>query len=95
MDRTDPITSLLLSLPNRRTHDCKRRRPSFLFAVLNVATGELMGRYYRRHHSTEFLKFTRVIAPSVPFCRIMLNSGLPPLQTIRSGVNASQYQQIR
>ncbi len=66
LDRTEPILPLRPGLPERRTHDYKRCGTTSLFAALNVATGEVIGRCYRRHRSTEFLKFLRVIDRSVP-----------------------------
>ena len=66
LDRTEPILPLRPGLPERRTHDYKRYGTTSLFAALNVATGEVIGRCYRRHRSVEFLKFLRVIDKSVP-----------------------------
>lgn len=66
LDRTEPILPLRPGLPEQRTHDYKRYGTTSLFAALNVATGEVIGRCYRRHRSTEFLKFLRIIDRSVP-----------------------------
>jgi len=66
LDRTQPILPLQPGLPEQRTHDYKRHGTTSLFAALNVATGEVIGRCYRRHRSTEFLKFLRVIDRCVP-----------------------------
>ena len=66
LDRTQPILPLQPGLPEQRTHDYKRHGTTSLFAALNVATGEVIGKCYRRHRSTEFLKFLRVIDKSVP-----------------------------
>ncbi len=62
----EPILPLRPGLPEQRTHDYKRHGTTSLFAALNVATGEVIGRCYRRHRSAEFLKFLRVIDQSVP-----------------------------
>ena len=66
LDRTEPILPLRPGLPEQRTHDYKRYGTTSLFAALNVATAEGIGRCYRRHRSQEFLKFLRVIDRSVP-----------------------------
>lgn len=66
LDRTEPILPLRPGLPEQRTHEYKRCGTTSLFAALNVATGEVIGRCYRRHRSQEFLKFLRVIDRSVP-----------------------------
>lgn len=51
-----------LKLPNGRamigqSHDYKRNGTTTLFAALNVATGEVMGRHYKRRRRLEFLEF--------------------------------------
>ena len=57
-----------LKLPNGRaitgqSHDYKRHGTTTLFAALNVASGEVVGRYYKRRRRVEFLDFmNRVIA---------------------------------
>lgn len=66
LDRTQPILPMRPGLPEQRTHDYRRHGTTSLFAALNVATGEVIGRCYRRHRSTEFLQFLRVIDRSVP-----------------------------
>lgn len=43
-----------------------RHGTTTLFAALDVATGEVIGRLHRRHRSTEILKFLRAIEASVP-----------------------------
>ena len=57
-----------LKLPNGRaiagqSHDYKRHGTTTLFAALNVASGEVVGRHYKRRRRVEFLDFmNRVIA---------------------------------
>jgi len=51
-----------LKLPNGRamigqSHDYKRNGTTNLFAALNVATGEVAGRHYKRRRRLEFLDF--------------------------------------
>jgi transposase len=45
----------------RRTPDYARNGTTSLFAALNVATGEVIGKCYRRHRQQEFLKFLKKI----------------------------------
>src|SRR5215472_17617048 len=57
-----------LKLPNGRamigrSHDYKRHGTTTLFAALDIATGEVRGRHYKRRRRVEFLDFmNRVIA---------------------------------
>ena len=53
-------------MPERRTHDYKRNGTTSLFAALNVATGPVIGKCYRRHRATEFLDFLKEIDRRVP-----------------------------
>ena len=41
----------------RRTHDYRRHGTTSLFAALDVATGQVIGKCYRRHRAREFLAF--------------------------------------
>jgi hypothetical protein len=50
----------------RRSHDYKRHGTTALFAALNVATGHVLGRCYRRHRATEFRRFLDAIDAAVP-----------------------------
>ena len=58
-----------LKLPNGRTmtgqpHDYKRHGTTTLFAALNVGTGQVTGRHYKRRRRVEFRDFmNRVIKP--------------------------------
>jgi len=66
LDRTQPLLPLRPGQAERRTHDYKRHGTTSLFAALNAATGELIGRCYRRHRSVEFRKFLDMIDSRVP-----------------------------
>jgi transposase len=66
LDRTQPILPLAPGVAERRTHDYLRHGTTTLFAALDIATGEVIGRLHRRHRSQEFLKFLRVIDARVP-----------------------------
>src|SRR5208283_6150477 len=49
-----------------RTHDYRRYGTTSLFAALNAATGEVLGKCHRRHRSVEFRKFLDLIEDNVP-----------------------------
>ncbi len=66
LDRTQPILPLRPGLPERQTHDYRRNGTTSLFAALDIATGEVIGRCYRRHRAVEFRKFLSVIDKAVP-----------------------------
>lgn len=66
LDRTQPILPLAPGVAERRTHDYMRHGTTTLFAALDIATGEVIGRLHRRHRSQEFLKFLKIIDERVP-----------------------------
>ena len=66
LDRTQPVLPMLPGMPERRTHDYKRHGTTSLFAALDVATGFVIGKCYRRHRAREFLDFLKEIGRSVP-----------------------------
>lgn len=66
LERTQPLLPMSPGLPACRTHDYVRHGTTTLFAALDAKTGKVIGKCYRRHRATEFLKFLRVIDDSVP-----------------------------
>jgi len=66
LDRTQPLLPMRPGQIERRTHDYVRNGTTSLFAALDIATGKVIGRCYRRHRSKEFLQFLRRIDESVP-----------------------------
>lgn len=66
LDRTQPLLPLEPGRPERRTHDYVRHGTTSLFAALNVATGEVIGRCHQRHRQQEFLKFLEQIDQTIP-----------------------------
>jgi transposase len=66
LDRTQPLLPMRPGQIERRTHDYVRHGTSSLFAALNVATGEVIGRCQRRHRSQEFRRFLDTIESQVP-----------------------------
>lgn len=57
LDRTQPAQPLLINRPEKGTHDYIRNGTTSLFSVLNVATGAVLGKCYRRHRHQEFVSF--------------------------------------
>ena len=66
LDRTQPVLPLRPGVPERRTHDYRRHGTTSLFAALNVATGKVIGKCYRRHRAVEFRRFLAAIDAAVP-----------------------------
>jgi hypothetical protein len=66
LDRTQPMLPLRPGQPARRTHGYTRHGTTSLFAVLDIATGHVIGRCYRRHRATEFRRFLDAIETNVP-----------------------------
>lgn len=66
LNRTQPGLPLAPGKPVTRTHDYKRHGTTSLFAALDIATGEVIGRLKRRHRSTEFLAFLKEVDANVP-----------------------------
>ena len=66
LDRTQPVPPMRPGLSERRTHDYQRNGTTSLFAALNTATGEVIGKCFRKHRSTEFKKFLALIDKAVP-----------------------------
>ena len=66
LDRTQPLLPMKPGFPETRTHDYYRHGTTSLFAALDVASGEVVGRCYRQHRHQEFLRFLRVIDKEFP-----------------------------
>jgi transposase len=66
LDRTQPLLPMTPGQAQRGTHDYARHGTTSLFAALNVATGQVIGRCYKRHRQREFVKFLDVIDAAVP-----------------------------
>ncbi|QDV37452.1 IS630 family transposase [Tautonia plasticadhaerens] len=66
LDRTQPLLPMTTGQAERHTHDSARNETTSLFAALNVATGEVVGKCHRRHRHQEFLKFLDEIDARVP-----------------------------
>lgn len=66
LNRTQPALPLSFGYSETRTHDYVRHGTTTLFAALDVATGEVIGRLHRRHRAKEFLAFLNEIDREVP-----------------------------
>ena len=61
LDRTQPLLPMTPGQAERRTPDYVRNGTTSLFAALNVATGQVIGKCFKRHRQQEFLKFLKEI----------------------------------
>lgn len=81
LDRSQPIQPLLLGRAEKATHDYTRHGTTSLFSALDVATGAVVGKCYRRHRHQEFVAFldhidaTRVREPGTTIHVVMDNYG--------------------
>lgn len=66
LDRTQPLLPMRPGQAERRTADYMRHGTTTLFAALDVASGEVIGRCFRRHRAKEFKKFLQTVDESVP-----------------------------
>lgn len=66
LDRTQPLLPLGPGQPERHTHDYERHGTTSLFAALNVATGQVIGKCHRKHRHQEFLSFLKHIDQVIP-----------------------------
>jgi len=66
LDRTRPILPMLPGTPERATHDYKRHGTSSLYAALDLATGQVIGRLHTKHRAIEFKKFLQTLDTQVP-----------------------------
>ena len=66
LDRTQPLLPLRPGQAERRTHDYQRHGTTSLFAALDVAAGNVIGRCFPRHRAQEFRRFLDTIDASVP-----------------------------
>ena len=66
LDRTQPGLPMKKGRCATMTHDYKRHGTTTLFAALNMATGEVLGKTYRKHRHQEVLMFLREVERTVP-----------------------------
>src|SRR3954447_432405 len=66
LDRTQPVLPIDFGKTEKRTHDYVRHGTTNLFAALNTATGEVVGRCFDRRRTAEFLKFMDQVVAAYP-----------------------------
>src|ERR1700710_1563700 len=66
LDREQPVLPMAPGVPERRTHTYIRNGTTSLFAALDIATGAVIGKCYKRHRATEFLDFLKRIDAEMP-----------------------------
>ncbi len=66
LDRTQPLLPMRPGQVERRTHDYVRHGTTSLFAALDIQTGRVLGKCYRRQRAKEFRRFLDEIDKSVP-----------------------------
>jgi len=66
LDREQPVLPMMPGIPERQTHNYIRHGTTSLFAALDVASGFVIGKCYKRHRAAEFLDFLKEIDKHVP-----------------------------
>jgi len=66
LDREQPVLPMMPGIPERRTHSYIRHGTTSLFAALDITSGFVIGKCYRRHRAAEFLDFLKQIDAGVP-----------------------------
>ena len=66
LDRSQPVLPMMPGMPERRSHDYIRHGTTSLFAALDIASGFVIGKCYKRHRAKEFLSFLKEIDARVP-----------------------------
>jgi hypothetical protein len=88
LDREQPVLPMMPGIPERRTHSYVRHGTTSLFAALDVESGFVIGKCYKRHRAAEFLDFLKQIDARVPdgldIHIIMDNT--PPIKLRRSNL---------
>lgn len=65
LNRTQPLLPMRPGHAERGTPEYERNGTTTLFAALDVATGGVIGKCFRRHRTTEFVKFLKLIDEAV------------------------------
>ncbi len=66
LNRTQPILPMRPGQVERYTPEYERHGTTSLFAALDVATGNVIGRCFRRHRASEFRRFLDQVDQSLP-----------------------------
>ena len=66
LDREQPVLPMMPGVPERQTHSYVRHGTTSLFAALDVASGFVIGKCYKRHRAAEFLDFLKQVDAQLP-----------------------------
>jgi transposase len=66
LDRAQPMLPIRPTVNARQTDRYIRHGTTTLFAALDVATGRVIGKCFRRHRAKEFIRFLKQIDETVP-----------------------------
>ena len=66
LDREQPVLPMMPGIAERRTHNYVRHGTTSLFAALDIASGFVIGKCYKRHRAQEFLDFLKQIDSRIP-----------------------------
>ena len=66
LDREQPVLPMMPGVAERRTHTYVRHGTTSLFAALDIATGAVIAKCYKRHRASEFLDFLKQIDARMP-----------------------------
>src|SRR6476659_8198999 len=79
LDREQPVLPMMPGVPERRTHSYVRHGTTSLFAALDVASGFVIGKCYKRHRAVEFLNFLKEVDAQVKGWRTFLRNHAPDI----------------
>jgi len=66
LDREQPVLPMVPGIPERRTQNYIRHGTTSLVAALDIASGFVIGKCYKRHRAAKFLDFLKQIDARVP-----------------------------
>lgn len=66
LNRTQPLLPMTVGTAERKTSRYERHGTTSLFAALDIATGRVIGKCFRRHRTKEFLAFLKTIDGATP-----------------------------
>jgi|GEM_PF-1821691 hypothetical protein len=66
LDREQPVLLMMPGVPERRTHLHAHHGTTSQFAALDIASGFVIGKCYKRHRAAEILDFLKQIDARVP-----------------------------
>ncbi len=66
LDREQPVLPMMPDIPERRTHGYVRHGTKSPLAALDIASGFVIGKCYKRYRATEFLDFMKQIDRAAP-----------------------------